>query len=177
MHVSCVYACNLCKGPWHVLESCGNSVTAIESCMWFACTSVSFRQLVKTGGGLFIYLNGCYVLANTPPGMGQVWKCCGLCMIACFISEDVSWRTCYCWFLIWLIYECRDCEGVLSCARHLDWFSQFIHELVRHSWVMCLCYDWFRIPASRHQLFRLMYRVQRPDNRVIAATTECETVL
>jgi len=24
---------------------------------------------------------------------------------------------------------------------------------------------------------RLMYRVQRPNNRVIAATTECETVL
>ena len=38
----------------------------------------------------------------------------------CFfqISEDVTWRTCYYWFLIWLIYVCHDCEGVLSCAKH-----------------------------------------------------------
>ena len=73
--------------------------------------------------------------------------------------------------LVWLNSQ------VLSCAKHLDWFSQVIHEVVSHSWVMCLYYDYFRVPASRRQLFRLMYRVQRPDNRVIAATTESETVL
>ena len=40
-----------------------------------------------------------------------------------------------------------------------------------------LYYGQFRTPASRRQLFRLIYRVQRPDTSVKAATSVNETVL
>jgi len=40
-------------------------------------------------------------------------------MIACFrLVKMLLGEHVIVGFLIWLIYECHDCEGVLSCAKH-----------------------------------------------------------
>ncbi len=49
------------------------------------------------------------------------------------IQLRVSWQNCSA--------QQRCIKAVLSCAKHLDWFSQVIHEVVSHRWVMCLYYD------------------------------------